>query len=110
MKALNSFSRLNLGDEVLVYAGPCYGRRHRVVRDDGQTARVKSDNGQEFSALKIDMELVEDQKRSLFLVSGWCRLLGRCRDMVWAVDPEDAARRFFKKHHLEAQEVRYEHA
>lgn len=49
-------------------------------------------------------------RRSLFLVTGWCRILGRCRDMIWAFDPDDAAARFFAKHGLEAQEVRYEHA
>lgn len=49
-------------------------------------------------------------KRSLYLVTGWCRMLGRCRDMIWAADPAEAAARFFAKHKLEAQEVKYEHA
>jgi hypothetical protein len=49
-------------------------------------------------------------KRSLYLVTGWCRMLGRCRDMIWAANPDDAAARFFSKHKIEAQEVKYEHA
>lgn len=49
-------------------------------------------------------------KRSLYLVTGWCRLFGRCRDMVWAASAAEAAARFFDKHGVKASEVKYEHA
>lgn len=49
-------------------------------------------------------------KRSLYLVTGYCLMFGRCRDMIWAADPAEAAALFFAKHKLEALEVIHEHA
>ena len=48
--------------------------------------------------------------RSLYLVTGWCQVFGRCQDIIWAVDKADAAARFLQKHGVNAQELRYEHA
>lgn len=49
-------------------------------------------------------------QRSLYLVTGWCPMFGRCRDMIWAANTAQAADRFFEKHGIPASEVKYEHA